>query len=320
MERLIGLDIGGTKSAVVRGACHGDTLRVTAREAFPTAECPAPGDALARMAALIDKLCPEGAPEAIGISCGGPLDSARGLILSPPNLPGWDHVPVARYFAERFAAPAALQNDANACAVAEWRFGAGRGTRHMAFLTCGTGLGAGLILGGRLYGGASGMAGEAGHIRLERFGPVGYGKAGSFEGFCSGGGIAQLAGQALAAARQRGERIALEDTLCDAKSVFALARSGDPPCLAIVDTVARSLGRGLAVLIDILNLEVIVAGGIYARNADLLYPAAWETVQAEALPAAVRACRLAPAALGEAIGDMAALSAALGALYPEEML
>jgi len=311
MKQLIGLDIGGTKCAVVLGAYDGDALRVVSRESFRTADCRVPGDALARMAALIGGLCPDGAPDAIGISCGGPLDSVRGLILSPPNLPGWDHVPVTQYFAERFGVPVALHNDANACAVAEWRFGAGRGTRHMAFLTCGTGLGAGLILAGRVYGGVRGMAGEAGHIRLERFGPVGYGKVGSLEGFCSGGGIAQLAGQAVITARQRGERIALEDTACDAKAVFALARSGDPQCLAIVDTVAHSLGRGLAVLIDVLNPEAIIAGGIYARNADLLYAAAWETVQAEALPAAVQACRLLPAALGEAIGDMAALSAAL---------
>ena len=310
-KRLIGVDIGGTKIAVSLGELHNDTLLIREREAFATADCPTPQDALDRIAALIRLLCPDGATVAIGISCGGPLDSGRGLILSPPNLPGWDHVPVTAYFQEQFGVPVYLQNDANACAIAEWRFGAGRGTQHMAFLTCGTGLGAGLILDGRLFTGASGMAGEAGHIRLEHFGPVGYGKAGSFEGFCSGGGIAQLANQAVMEACQRGERISLADTPRDAKSVFALAREGDPQCLAIVDTVARSLGRGLAVLIDIINPEAIVAGGIYARNADLLYSAAWQAAEAEALPAAWRACRLLPAELGEQIGDMAALSVAV---------
>ena len=308
---MIGLDIGGTKCAVSLGEWSGDMLLVRGREVFATADCSTPADALARMAALIRKLCPDGAPSAIGINCGGPLDSEVGLILSPPNLPGWHRVPVTAYFQERFGVPAYLQNDANACAMAEWRFGAGRGTRHMVFLTCGTGLGAGLILDGRLFTGASGMAGEAGHMRLEHFGPVGYGKAGSFEGFCSGGGIAQLAEQEVTAACQRGEHIALMETARDAKAIFALAREGDHQCLAIVDLVARSLGRGLAALTDILNPEAIVAGGIYARNADLLYPAAWEAVQAEALPAAWKACRLLPAALGEAIGDMAALTVGL---------
>ena len=130
---------------------------------------------------------------AAGISCGGPLDIEKGLILSPPNLPGWDKVPIVKYFQNRLGVKTSLLNDANACALAEWRYGAGKGCRNMIFLTFGTGIGAGLILNGRLYSGASGMAGEIGHIRMEKTGPLGYGKKGSLEGFCSGGGIAMLA-------------------------------------------------------------------------------------------------------------------------------
>src|SRR5690606_15592063 len=130
---------------------------------------------------------------AIGISCGGPLDSRRGVILSPPNLPGWDRIPVVEVFQQAFKVPVALQNDANAGALAEWLWGAGRGSHNMIFLTFGTGMGAGLILNGQLYSGTNDLAGEVGHIRLAPDGPVGYGKAGSFEGFCSGGGIKQLA-------------------------------------------------------------------------------------------------------------------------------
>lgn len=143
---------------------------------------------------------PEGEIAGIGISCGGPLDSRRGVILSPPNLPGWDEVPVKAYFERETGAPAMLRNDADACAVAEWRYGAGRGCRNMVFLTFGTGFGAGLILNGALYSGSCDMAGEIGHIRAPgdpAYRPVGYGKSGSFEGYCSGGGIAEL-GRAIA--------------------------------------------------------------------------------------------------------------------------
>ena len=99
--------------------------------------------------------------------------------MSPPNLPAWDHIQVCRWFSEEFKVPAFLENDANACALAEWQFGAGAGTENMIFLTFGTGFGAGLILGGRLYGGSCGLAGEIGHVRAEQAGPVGYGKAGA---------------------------------------------------------------------------------------------------------------------------------------------
>ena len=96
----------------------------------------------------------------MGISCGGPLDASSGVILSPPNLPGWDNVKIVQMIEEKFGVPCGLQNDANACALAEWRFGAGKGTKNMIFLTFGTGMGAGLILDGKLYAGTNGMAGE----------------------------------------------------------------------------------------------------------------------------------------------------------------
>ena len=196
MRRYVwGIDIGGTKCALVSGDDAGNVLF---RREIRTRECAGWREVLG---ALFEAL-PEQRPEAVGISCGGPLDAARGLILSPPNLPGWDEVPIVGAVSGRFGVPAFLQNDANACALAEWRFGAGRGARNMVFLTFGTGFGAGLILDGKLYSGTNDMAGEIGHVRCEPDGPVGYGKAGSFEGFCSGGGIEQLS----AAERARGRR------------------------------------------------------------------------------------------------------------------
>lgn len=190
MEQLyIGIDMGGTKCAVVAGRADGKILR---RIAFPSGKDAHPDEFLPRFYEAIDALLREynggAAPAAVGVSCGGPLDTRRGVIQAPPNLPLWDEVPICALLSERYGCPAYLQNDANACAIAEWRFGAGRGTRNMVFLTFGTGLGAGLILDGRLYEGTNGMAGEAGHLRLAADGPEGYGKRGSFEGFCSGAG------------------------------------------------------------------------------------------------------------------------------------
>ena len=169
MNMKIGIDIGGTKCAVVLG----DEKQIVKKIRFDTTSR---DETIDNIINAVDSM---GKADAIGISCGGPLDSKRGIIMSPPNLPEWDDVHIVDMLTERFGIPAYLCNDANACALAEWKYGAGRGTENMVFLTFGTGLGAGLILGGRLYEGTSGMAGEVGHVRLSQFGPVGYGKMGS---------------------------------------------------------------------------------------------------------------------------------------------
>ena len=148
----IGIDIGGTKCAVVRGI----GTDIEAKVRFETADC---DSTLSRIFTEVNALMTDRI-EAIGVSCGGPLDARRGVIMSPPNLPGWDDVHITEMLNERFNLPAYLCNDADACAVAEWRYGAGIGARNMAFLTFGTGLGAGLILDNKLYTGACGMAGE----------------------------------------------------------------------------------------------------------------------------------------------------------------
>lgn len=300
---FVGVDIGGTKCAVVLGDGEGNILR---KEKFPTAD---PESTLRRIEEIIGRA---GEICAIGISCGGPLDCERGVILSPPNLPGWDEVLIVSRLADRFGVPVRIANDADACALAEWRFGAGRGTRNMIFLTFGTGLGAGLILDGRLYCGSSSAAGEVGHIRMEKDGPLGYGKYGSLEGFCSGGGIARLAKEMTESARAAGEEsVLLAEEAPTAATVAAAAHRGDVLALRILERSAEVLGRGLAVLIDILNPECIVIGSVYARNEELFRAKMTEVLAREALPANLAACRILPAALGESIGDVAALSVAM---------
>ena len=298
----IGLDIGGTKCAISTGEDSEGGIRILSREEFPTAGL-AWREVLEEFARRIEKgrLAGRDAPDAphsIGISCGGPLDSRRGVIMSPPNLPGWDDVPVVDFFRERFGVPVAVQNDANACALAEYRYGSGRGgVRNLVFMTFGTGLGAGIVVDGRLYSGANDNAGEIGHIRLAPTGPVGYNKAGSAEGFCSGAGIARLAKM----------RKGLDLTT---KEIFARVRAGDADCTEVFRESAEKLATILAYTIDILNPEVIALGGVFMRNADLFMPVVEPILAEEALPFALKACRIVPAELGENIGDYAALAVA----------
>jgi glucokinase len=316
MNRLLaGVDIGGTKCAVCVGEVTGAQPTLLGKRRFPTP--PTPRETLSCIAAELEALLAElqTRPAAIGVSCGSPMDSRRGLILSPPNLPGWVSIDVLTPLRDRFGAPAGLQNDANACALAEWRWGAGRGCRNMIFLTFGTGMGAGLILDGRLYVGTNDMAGEVGHVRLSDWGPAGYGKLGSFEGFCSGGGIAQLAQRVVEAELQMGRRPTLCPTLEDlptltAETVGIAAQSGDALALRIYETVACKLGQGLALLIDILNPERIVIGSIYGRQQPLLEPIVQRILQEECLPHARDVCQIVPAGLGERVGDFASLAVA----------
>ncbi|MBQ4287005.1 MAG: ROK family protein [Bacteroidales bacterium] len=313
---LIGVDIGGTKCAVTMGVIRSGDIVILDKEGFPTTDVNSTiQDIKETIRTVLERngIRKDGI-EAIGISCGGPLDSRKGVILSPPNLPGWDNIPIVKILSEEFGVKAAVHNDANACALAEWKFGAGKGTRNMVFMTFGTGLGAGLILDGKLYTGTNDNAGELGHMRLAEYGPVGYGKAGSFEGFCSGGGIRQLAQSLVREKLQMGSSVPwcpdgdLEKIT--AKTVAQAARSGDPLALEIYRISARQLGKGLSIIIDILNPEKIVIGSIYARNEDIFKPLMDEIIEKEALPLAREVCEVVPAALGESIGDYAALSIA----------
>lgn len=310
MAVWVGLDIGGTKcAAVCAHILPSGQPEILHRVPFLTADFPEPYAMLQMLDEAVRKMCAAigDAPLGIGISCGGPLDSRAGRILSPPNLPGWDSIPIVSYYKERYGVPVFLQNDANACAVAEWKFGAGKGCRNMVFLTFGTGLGAGLILDGKLYRGTNDLAGEAGHIRLAQTGPVGYGKSGSFEGFCSGGGIERLAQERLPSFLACGGETVVSAEDLSAKTIAFAAAAGDGFAKSIYTESGRFLGKGLAILIDLLNPERIVIGSIYARSVHLLYDAMMESLREEALETALSVCRIVPAALGEQIGDYAAL-------------
>lgn len=311
---LVGFDIGGTKCAVTTAEWDGENIRLLAKDTCATEKIP-PEKMIDKLIIMADAII-AGKPDAIGISCGGPLDSKRGVILGPPNLPGWDCVEIVKQIESHYGVPVKLQNDANACAVAEWKFGAGKGKENVVFLTFGTGLGAGLILDGKLYTGTNDNAGEVGHIRLEEDGPVGYGKAGSFEGFCSGGGIAKLGYKFALEAKERGItpsycKDGITPECITAKSIAMAAEDGDETALRVYDCCAEHLGRGLSIIIDILNPEVIVIGSVFTRSRHLLWEKTKEVIDREALSYSKDCCSVLPAELGEKIGDYAAIATAI---------
>ena len=295
---FIGIDIGGTKTAICVGGKNGDVVE---KKVFPTDRNPsaAQNNIIACCDLFIKKY--ENKISALGISCGGPLDSDLGLIQSPPNLPEWDNVPIIKMLEEKFSIPAFIENDANACALAEWLYGAGRGCKNIVFFTFGTGFGAGLILDGKLYRGASGLAGEAGHIRMSADGPEGYGKRGSLEGWCSGGGLSGAYFDLY------GERIS-------GGEVCIRAEHGEDRALKVIEKSAATLGFFLAAIIDFINPDRVIIGSIFARSEVLFRGTVEDIIRRECLPQTAAVCQVLPSGLGERLGDVAALSVASNGL------
>ena len=305
---LLGFDIGGTKTALILGDTTGQILL---REEIPTpAEEPfepAMGQIAAAADAFLARCRMEGhaQPRAISVSVGGPLDIERGILYAPPHLAAWGEAHLKAALEQRFGLPVYVEHDGNAGALAEFRFGAGQGARNMVFLTMGTGLGAGLILNGRIYHGSSDMAGEVGHIRMADRGPTSYGKVGSWEAFSSGSGLVRLAHW------MQPERWHAKLTT---RELIDYAQQGEPAAVAVVTEAGRWFGHGLAILVDLLNPDVIVIGTLGVVLGDLLLEPARTVLREQALPRALEACRVVPAQLGSRLGDIAALMAGITAL------
>ena len=299
-DLILGLDVGGSKTAVVIGTREGEVRR---RRAFPSRA----GRGFESMwrdigAEMAAALAEEPRVGAIGVSIGGPMDPYEGVILGPPHLPGWDRVPLRALIEERFSLPTWVEHDAKTGALAEWMFGAGRGTDNMVFLTAGTGLGCGIIADGRLLRGTASAAGECGHWRIADDGPLVFGKRGSWESYASGAGMAALARERFP------DRF---DGSVTAADLAERARAGDREARAVVADSAAALGRGLALLVDLLAPEVIALGTLARHMRDIWLEPAIEVMQSEALADSAARCRVLPAALGEALGDVAALCAAI---------
>jgi glucokinase len=299
-QLILGVDIGGTKTAVLLGTLRGE---IRHRTELPTGSDRGFAAAYQDIVTGIETTMRSVPADvvALSVSIGGPLDVLQGVILSPPNLPGWDRIPLKQLLADRFRLPVYIEHDGNAGALAEYYFGAGRGARNIVFLTMGTGFGAGLILDGRLYRGTSDVAGEIGHIRIAEDGPDCYGKPGSMEGFASGTGIARLARMMFPG--RWPQTITVKD-------LYADYQAGAEEARVVFSRAAQAFGRGLAMIADMLNPERIILGGLGMRLQDVLVEPALAIFAAEALPRALSVCSVVPASLGEDIGDYAALVAA----------
>jgi glucokinase len=304
---LLGFDIGGTKTAAVFGSLEGEIID-RSEASTPAAE---PFEsAFERMIATAEEVLERASrrgyppPAGVSVAVGGPLDIERGVIYSPPHLPTWDSVRLKSRLEEYFCLPVFVEHDGNAGALAEFYFGAGQGKHNLVYLTMGTGLGAGLILDGRVYRGTTDLAGEVGHMRIAEAGPLEYGKAGSWEGYCSAAGLVKLAVQKNPQAWPKG---------MTAHEIIQQALGGDEAAVALIQEVGVWLGKGIAVLVDLLNPQMVVIGTLGVVLGDMLLEPARQVVQREALAGAAKACQIVPSGLGGRLGDRAALAAAMAA-------
>jgi glucokinase len=296
--KVLGVDLGSSKIAVSLWSPEG--RRLDWRRFDTLAGGPAPN--LAEIVRRSQELTKGAAVAAVGISAGGPIDPERGLLISVPNQAGWEGCPISSELERALGAPAGLENDANAGAMAEHRFGAGRGASDMAFVTFSTGIGAGLILGGRLYRGHRHLAGEVGHQILAAGGePCGCGGKGCLEAYASGAAIRRQ----LELLRQRDAGLPR-----DARELVQRAREGDAFSVEFLGQVARRLAHGLANLIFILNPQRIILGTIAVHARELILDPLRREIELLVWPSLREGLEIRAAELGETLGDHAAFCAA----------
>lgn len=298
----LGIDIGGTKSILAladdEGCIIAQTRISTPREQGPAAvlaeiERSVRGLLTHHESRITDRIT------SVGIGCGGPLDPQRGVILTVPNLPGWENLPLTDYFTKAFHAPAYLDNDVNLAALAEARKGAGAGVDHLAYFNIGTGTGGGIVIGGRLYRGC-GNAGEFGHQIIAPDGPPCLcGKHGCLESLASGTSIAR-----------RAKESGFQGT---AEQVAQAARKGDAIARRIMNETAEYLGLGVANVVNILNPRMVIMGGGVMKAADLLLEGIRNTVDERAMTQLANDVQIVLGVLGDQAGITGAVLLAMEA-------
>jgi glucokinase len=296
---VLALDIGGTKlaAAVVAadGSVHGLVVEPTPR----TGDWRSATERLFDMGRRAVRRAGAGAVQAVGIACGGPLDAPAGMLLSPPHLPGWLRVPIGPLAADAFGVPFALQNDATAAAIAEYRFGAGRDTGTMLYLTVSTGIGGGAVVNRALHRGAAGNGGEFGHVIVRHGGRLcGCGRRGCVEAYASGTAIAERAREALSAGRSSSLAALPVVTAAD---VATAAAAGDRLAGGVWAEAVELLGAAITDLVNVFEPDLVVLGGGVTRSGAMLIDPVRETVVREAMPPAARAARIELTGLGDLV-------------------
>jgi glucokinase len=303
MGRCIGVDVGGTKIAAARVEPDGSVSR---RFRTETRAAEGPDRVIERICQGIECVMGEEAVDGIGIACPGPLDSRSGVVLSPPNLPGWERIPLKERLEDRFQVPVCMENDANAAAWGEYLLGAGRGADPMIYITVSTGIGGGVVLDGALYRGADTYAGEIGHMIVDPQGaPCGCGRRGCLEAMASGTALARAAAEAL----RNGDGRIREwsgGSLPRAEHVFAAFREGDEVASRIIDDGIRYLAIGLANVVHLLNPRVIVIGGGVAGAGEMFFTPLRERLSNSLMPSFADTFELRPAELGADAGVIGA--------------
>jgi glucokinase len=318
MRWIVGVDLGGTNIVVGTlpedgSALYGEVVEPTPVEAGPDA-------VVERMVALV-----RGSLDAtrralgatrvdvagVGVGAPGPLDTQRGVVLLAPNL-GWHDMPLRSRIAEATGLEAVLDNDANCATLGEWWRGAARGGRFVAGLTIGTGIGGGIVLDGRIYRGASDVAGEFGHTTIDSTGRrCACGNYGCLEAYASGPNIAKRAIEELEAGRASSipGHVGHDLRRVTAQTVYAAASAGDELALEIVRETAKFLGVGVANIMNILNPDVVVITGGVTQAGDRLFAPLRMEVGRRAFKPAVDACRIVPGALPGTAGVYGAVAA-----------
>jgi len=310
---VLALDIGGTKLAAGIVDSGGNVL---ARAEVPTLAAEGPERVLDRIVRLAKVVM--SAPgisgraiQRIGIGCAGPVDRQAGLVLNPPNLPGWIRVPLVDHVQKALGHPVVLENDANAAALGEFRYGAGKGANSLVYLTVSTGIGGGIILDGKLWHGLKDGAGEVGHMTLVPDGPVcGCGNRGCLEALASGPSIARRAREALSTGRSSRLRDVQDLTAAD---VARLAQEGDAVATEVWTATVEYLALGVAAVVTIIAPERVVIGGGVAKAGDFLFEPLRRQVHHRVKLVAVASLPILPAALGSDVGILGAAAVALDA-------
>jgi glucokinase len=300
---VLAVDLGGTQ---IRAALITPDRTVRCRRAEATRDEDGLDAVIDRIAMVVSAVRSEaaaaGLPEAIGIgfSSPGPVDPHRGIVLGPPNLRGWIDVPIVEILGERLDLPVLLERDTNVAVMAEWRYGAARGTRDAVYVTVSTGIGGGIISDGRPLGGRDGLAGEVGHLVVELDGPVcGCGGIGHAEAIASGTAIERAARALLERGSAPGlARLAAAGEPVDAELVARAADGGDADSQALLDRAWQAVGAVCASLVNLLDPEVIVIGGGIAEHRPRLFEVARRELARRSLPPLEGRARIEPAALG----------------------
>jgi glucokinase len=306
---VLGIDIGGTNLVVGSVAEDGSTVVATASE--PTRPEAGATDVVDRLVGLAERAVATTRREApgaeilgVGVGAPGPLDTKRGIVLLTPNL-GWVNMPLRQIIHDRLGLPAALDNDANCAVLGEWWVGAARGARHAIGITIGTGIGGGLIIDGKLYHGASDVAGEIGHTTIDTEGRrCKCGNYGCLEAYASGPNIALRAVEELEAGAESRLRALVDGDLekVTAQTVYQAAADGDELALEVVNDTAKFLGVGIGNLLNVYNPEVVVVCGGVTLAGDHLFEPLRREVARRAFKPAVSACRIVPGELAGTAG------------------